>query len=124
MQHACRWGVSNILPDSISTALEVVTKPFNHCCLMLQEPELLETLYVTQQMAPEAAELALETALCTLSNAISGNSSGGGATRSDSAISTAISGLQTAAQKYGQVGACTGVTPASSVCHVCLLFWC
>lgn len=69
----------------------------------LQEPELLETLYVTQQMAPEAAELALETALRTLSNATSSSSSTGGA-RPDAAIASAISGLQEASQKYGQVG--------------------
>jgi hypothetical protein len=86
-------------------------------------------------MAPEAAELALETAMRTLSNAISGNGSSAGAARSDSAVSTAISGLQTAAQKYGQVGACVGDIPASchpsyllavwslTPSHVCLLSW-
>lgn len=67
----------------------------------LQEPELLETLYVTQQMAPEAAELALETALRTLSNAITG--SAGASARQDSSITAAISGLQEASHKYGQV---------------------
>jgi len=71
----------------------------------LQEPELLETLYITQQMAPEAAELALETALRTLSNATSGGSSSStGGARPDAAIASAISGLQEASQKYGQVG--------------------
>ena len=68
--------------------------------LCLQEPELLETLYVTQQMAPEAAELALETALRTLSNAVSGN---GAASQSDSTVGTAITGLQSASHKYAQV---------------------
>lgn len=73
--------------------------------LAMQEPELLETLYVTQQMAPEAAELALETALRTLSNAItsSSTSSSASATRQDSAVTSAISGLQEASHKYGQV---------------------
>lgn len=90
------------LPPALSPAVLTCAPSFP-----AQEPELLETLYVTQQMAPEAAELALETALRTLSNALSGNSnsssssSAGG--RQDSAISTAISGLQEAAHKYGQV---------------------
>lgn len=78
----------------------------------LQEPELLETLYVTQQMAPEAAELALETALRTLSNAITG--SAGASTRQDSSIPAAISGLQEASHKYGQVG--KGPEQAAPVC--------
>jgi hypothetical protein len=71
----------------------------------MQEPELLETLYVTQQMAPEAAELALETALRTLSSTItsSGTSSSAAAARQDSAVTSAISGLQEASHKYGQV---------------------
>lgn len=69
----------------------------------VKEPELLETLYITQQMAPEAAELALETALRTLSNATSGGSSSStGGARPDAAIASAISGLQEASQKYGQ----------------------
>jgi hypothetical protein len=80
------------------------------CCLTLharlQEPELLETLYVTQQMAPEAAELALETALRTLSNAVSTNGSTAGAASPDSAVTSAISGLQEASHKYAQV--CAG----------------
>jgi hypothetical protein len=71
--------------------------------MLLQEPELLETLYVTQQMAPEAAELALESALRTLSNAISNNGSSAGAARPDSAVTSAISSLQEASHKYAQV---------------------
>ena len=54
-------------------------------------------------MAPEAAELALEGALRTLSTAISNNSSSMGAARPDAAINTAISGLQEASHKYAQV---------------------
>lgn len=75
---------------------------------MLQEPELLETLYVTQQLAPEAAELALGTALQTLSDATSsgggGRGGGSGAPQPDAAVTAAISGLQGASHKYAQVG--------------------
>jgi alpha-D-ribose 1-methylphosphonate 5-triphosphate synthase subunit PhnG len=86
---------------------------------VLQEPELLETLYVTQQMAPEAAELALETALRTLSNAIS--SSGGASARQDSAVTSAVSGLQEASHKYGQVGGKERPEHAATAALACAL---
>lgn len=58
---------------------------------------------MTQQMAPEAAELALEGALRTLSTAISSNGSNVSAARADAAVTAAISGLQEASHKYAQV---------------------
>eukprot|EP00775_Hariotina_reticulata_P009376 gene9376-9539_t len=77
----------------------------------LKEPELLETLYVTQQMHIEAADLALESALRSLSAAIApggslqpllSSASGGAGRGDDASLNKCISGLQEASQKYAQ----------------------
>jgi hypothetical protein len=83
-------------------------------CLVcrLQEPELLETLYVTQQMHTEAADLALESALRGLSALVlpgaglqpslsAASSSSGRA--DDASLNKVITGLHEASQKYAQV---------------------
>lgn len=84
-------------------------------CCCVQEPELLETLYVTQQMHIEAADLALELALRSLAASIASGGSlqpspsaaSGSASRGDDAsLNKCISGLQEASQKYAQVSGC------------------
>ncbi|KAF8057673.1 VCL1 [Scenedesmus sp. PABB004] len=67
----------------------------------LKDPELLETLYVTQHLNAEAGELALEGALRQL--VPSGGGAPGGAGRpDDAAVAACISGLQAAGHKFGQ----------------------
>ncbi|WIA22377.1 hypothetical protein OEZ85_004684 [Tetradesmus obliquus] len=62
----------------------------------LKEPELLETLYVTQQLHQEAADLALESALRHLVP----HGAAAAARPDEAEVAKAISGLQAAAQKY------------------------
>ncbi|KAF6254839.1 vacuolar protein sorting-associated protein 16 [Scenedesmus sp. NREL 46B-D3] len=62
----------------------------------LKEPELLETLYVTQQLHQEAADLALESALRHLVP----HSAAAAARPEEAEVARAVSGLQAAAQKY------------------------
>jgi hypothetical protein len=66
---------------------------------LVQEPELLETLYVTQQLHQEAADLALESALRHLVP----HGSNAAARPEEAEVTKAISGLQAAAQKYTHV---------------------
>jgi hypothetical protein len=68
-----------------------------------QEPELLETLYVTQQLHQEAADLALESALRHLVPHSSGAAAAAAARPEEAEVAKAISGLQAAAQKYTHV---------------------
>eukprot|EP00878_Enallax_costatus_P027161 GHUV01029216.1.p1 GENE.GHUV01029216.1~~GHUV01029216.1.p1 ORF type:complete len:582 (+),score=119.59 GHUV01029216.1:259-2004(+) len=68
----------------------------------VKEPELLETLYTTNQLHQESADLALERALKAL-NSNNGSSTAGVYSRpSDDDVNKCISGLQSAAKEYAQ----------------------
>lgn len=87
---------------------------------MLQEPELLETLYTTNQLHQEGADLALERALKALSSSSGSSSAGGGFVRpSDEDVSVCISGLQSAAKEYSQVCEWDSVSASlgTACCH-------
>jgi hypothetical protein len=73
------------------------------CCCCCQEPELLETLYVTQQLHQEAADLALKSALRHLVPHGGAAAAAAAARPEEAEVVKAISGLQAAAQKYTHV---------------------
>jgi hypothetical protein len=81
----------------------------------VQEPELLETLYVTQQLHQEAADLALESALRHL---VSHSSNAAAARPEEAEVTKAISGLQATAQKFTHVSQADGVYGLGVCVHV------